>query len=94
MTVTYKEYTAEKQAFVEKHGSSDWKVSTSQMDEYGRYCKTYIFGDSAIWYELMSPETETATFTHRGIEFKQDVKMMRIEFWSTESGSKYYYEKW
>lgn len=97
MTVNYNEYNSDKKAFFTKH-NHDFTTDTSSMDEYGRYWKTYVFADGAQWLEAMTPveETvETKAVVH-GVElvFKNDVKFMRIEFWSTESGSKYYYEKW
>lgn len=97
MTVTYKEWMNEKDAFFKKH-NHDFICDTSSMDEYGRYWKTYVFADGAQWCEAMSPvweEVWTKATVH-GVEcsFKNEVKFMRTEFWSTESGSKYYYEKW
>lgn len=97
MTVTYNEYNDEKRKFFTKH-RHDFKCDTSPMDEYGRYWKTYVFKDGAQWCEAMSPveETiETKTIVHNiELVFKNDVKFMRVEYWTTEFGSKYYYEKW
>lgn len=97
MTVTYKDYDKEQQTFFGKH-NNDYSCETSPMDEYGRYLKTYSFEDGAVWYEAMSPceeIVETKAIVH-GVEvtFKNKVKFLRVEYWTSEFGSKYYYEKW
>lgn len=92
MTVTYKQYSEERGNFFKNH-EYDYKVETSMMDEYGRYTKTYIFDDGATWYELMSPEFVTETIEIKLVNVKVEVKMLKTEYWSSESGSKYYYEK-
>lgn len=63
------------------------------MDEYGRYWKTYVFVDGAVWYEAMCPTYEQAEVEVKMVKITVEIKMLRTEFWSTESGSKYYYEK-
>ena len=92
MTVSYTDYMAEKRAFFVKHKYA-YTTDTSPMDEYGRYYKTYTFIDGAIWYETMSPEYVETTFEVKLVKITQSIKMLRTEFWSTESQSKYYYEK-
>ncbi len=93
---TYKEYTEAKKAFLNSIG--DWNCETSSMDEYGRYHKTYT-GENGTWYEVMTPvwETAEAEVEIHGIKTmaKAEMKMMRIEFWSSKnSESQYYYERW
>ncbi len=96
MTVNYETYTADKQAFIKKHGKGDWKVETSAMDEYGCYHKEYIFDDGAIFYEVMRPEyfkqeVEIATTM---VKVEVEVKMLSTEYWSSDDAkSKKYYEK-
>lgn len=92
MTVSYKQYEQERKAFFEKH-DYDYRVETSQMDEYGRYYKTYMFEDGAVWYEAMSPTFEKAEVEVQLVKVTVEVKMLRTEYWSTETKSKYYYEK-
>lgn len=92
MTVGYKEYMTEKLDFISKH-NHDFIVDTSPMDDYGCYYKTYFFADGAVWNEKMSPETCPAVAEVHGIKVKVDVEMLKTEFWSTESGSKFLYEK-
>ena len=92
MTVDYKEYMTEKMDFISKH-DHDYELITSPMDDYGCYYKTYCFKDGAIWYEKMSPEIVPAIVEIYGARCKVDVKLFRTEFWSTESGSKFYYEQ-
>lgn len=92
MTVSYKQYEQERKAFFEKH-DYDYRVETSQMDEYGRYYKTYMFEDGAVWYEAMSPTFEKVEVEVQLVKVTVEVKMLRTEYWSTETKSKYYYEK-
>ena len=90
MTVDYNGYMNEKIEFISKH-NHDFIVETSPMDDYGCYYKTYIFADGAMWYEKMSPQTVPAIAEAHGVKCKVDVKLFCTEFWSTESGSKFYY---
>lgn len=92
MIVNYKQYNEEKKSFFEKH-KHDFRCETSSMDEYGRYWKTYIFEDGAVWDEAMCPAYERVEVEIKMVKVTVEVKMLRTEFWSTESGSKYYYEK-
>lgn len=93
MTVNYKDYTSEKKAFFNKH-HNDFRCETSSMDEYGRYHKTYVFADNAVWYETMGPTYETAEVEIKFVKVTVEVKMFRTEFWSSDNAnSKYYFEK-
>ena len=92
MTVTYKEYMEDKKAFFEKHKYS-YSVNTSSMDEYGRYHKIYSFEDGTQWYETMSPVIVTKTVEVELIKVDVDIKLFQTEYWSSESSSKCYYEK-
>lgn len=92
MAVTYKDYIEDKKAFFEKH-KYDYAVQTSQMDEYGRYHKLYSFHDGAEWHEAMTPTYETVEVEIKKAPVKVEVKMLRTEYWNTETKSKFYYEK-
>lgn len=92
MTVDIKVYNEEKREFFQKH-DNDFSCDTSSMDEYGRYWKTYMFEDGAIWYEAMSPEYVDYEVEVKLVKIHETIKMFRTEFWSTESNSKYYYER-
>lgn len=92
MTVDYKGYMTDKMEFISKH-NHDYELTTSPMDDYGVYCKTYVFTDGAIWYERMSPEVVSAVVEVHGCKCRVEVNLFRTEFWSTEAGSKYYYEQ-
>lgn len=92
MDATYKEYMTAKMEFISKH-NHDYMLETSPMDDYGVYYKTYLFKDGAIWYERMSPEIVPAVAEVHGVKCKVEVKLFRTEFWSTEAGSKFYYEQ-
>lgn len=92
MTVSYAQYAAEKRDFFKSH-NCDYKCDTSSMDMYGRYTKTYSFEDGAQWVELMSDEYVEQEVEVKFVKMNMKFHMFKTEFWSTESGSKYYYEK-
>lgn len=93
MVVNYLQYSNEKFKFFKKH-KNNFEVTTSQMDEYGKYNKTYAFKDGSCWYEIMSPEYVTETVEIKLAKITIEVKMFRTEFFSSDdSTSKYYYEK-
>ncbi len=92
MTVTVKEYTEEKMAFLAKH-DFDYQLETSSMDEYGVYTKFYNFTDGAQWYERMAPRYDTITTEVRKVMMSVQVKLLETEYWSSESKSRFYYEK-
>lgn len=91
MITSYREYTAEKREFFNKHDSL-WACETSSMDNYGVYYKEYIFADGAIWSERMSPAFEQIHAEVKKVDVRKEVKMLRTEYWTTESQSKYCYE--
>lgn len=93
MTVTYKEYTEDKKNFFETH-DYDFTTFTSQMDQYGRYYKTYNFADGAQWTEEMGPETVKKEIEVMKAKVEVEVKMFRTEYYSSDNASsKRYYEK-
>lgn len=87
--VSTQEYETKKQAFLRRH--EDWTVETSPMDEYGRYHKSYICTDNAVWTEINEPEYQTveAKVEVKGVQFilKQEVKLFRTEGWSTDDAT-------
>ena len=92
MTVTFKEYESDKKRFFTKH-NYNYECETSPMDEYGVYHKVYTFKDGATWYETMMPTYEKTEVEIKKVIVKVEVKMLRTEYWSSEAGSKYYYEQ-
>lgn len=98
MTVSSKEYSEQKKSFFKKH-NVDWKVETSQMDEYGVYYKTYVFEDGAIWYERMSPawrsaEAEVEVVKGVKVKLQRNVKLFETEFFDSDNaGTRKYYEE-
>ncbi|MDD6648285.1 MAG: hypothetical protein PUF60_10870 [Firmicutes bacterium] len=92
MIVTAKEYVNDRIRFFEKH-DYNYRVDTSPMDEYGRYSKTYNFTDGAQWFEVMSPEYVEHKIEVKLVKTTVEIKLFKTEYWSTESGSKYCYEK-
>ena len=93
MTVSYKEYNEELTRFAKKHNEKgDCRIYTSGM-ENNKYHKEYCWEDGANWYEVTELITEIKEVETHGMTFKVNIKMWRTEFWSTESGSKYFYCK-
>lgn len=93
MTVTYREYEAEKTLFIQKHNKkSDCKVDTSPMVD-NVYHKEYCWEHGAAWYERTERVTEIVEFEKYGLKFRTEIEYWKTEFWSTESGSKYIIEK-
>lgn len=91
-TVTTTEFEKEKEAFFRKH-SNEFKVDTGEWKD-NSYLKTYMFDDGAVWYEKLSKVYESVDFEHRGLKFNTTVAMSEVEYWSSESGSRYVYEPW
>lgn len=90
--MTYIEY---KNAFIKKHNEADWTVHTSPMDEYGQYCKNYIFTDGAVLTEINRPVYETAEVEVKGVKVEVTIKLMETEAWNTDDAkSVKWYEKW
>lgn len=85
------DYLDEKKAFFNKHG--EYHVVDHGM-EYDRYFKTYAFADGAGWYEECGACSEDVEVEVHGIKVKSTVKLFRVEYWSSESPSKFYYEKY
>lgn len=94
--VSTKEYDEKKIEFLHRH--DDWKVTTSPMDEYGVYHKTYVCTDGAVWNEVNSPvyERAEAETEVKGVKvvLREYVKLLCTEGWSTDdSHSIYCYER-
>lgn len=91
--VDYKEYSSNKQAFLERH-NYEYRIETSSMNEYGVYHKEYICDDGAIFYEVMGPVYEKVTTEVHKVTITVDVKLFRTEYYSSDDAeSKYYYER-
>lgn len=91
-TVTSKQFWEEKQKFFEKH-DFNYVVKTTDF-ENERYTKFYIFEDGAEFYELVSFVTEEIETNAHGLTIKVPVKFCKTEYWTTESGSKWCYERY
>ena len=93
MTVSYTEYNKELMAFVQKHNKkAECKIETSPM-ENNIYYKNYYWSDGAAWSERTELVSETVEIEKHGLTFKAEIECWKTEFWSTESGSKYFYCK-
>ena len=83
MIKTVKEYFEERAQFFAQH-NYDYNMTTSPMDEYGRYFKTYTFSDGAYWYESMGPEWDQVTVEVKRTKVKVDVKLFKTEYWNSK----------
>ena len=83
MIKTVKEYFDERAQFFAEH-KYDYNMTTSPMDEYGRYFKTYAFADGAYWYESMGPEWDQVTVDVKRTKVKVDVKLFKTEYWNSK----------
>ena len=88
---TFQEYMKEMVEFFHKHG--DFTVTTSDM-KHDKYMKTYTFADGATWYEVCGSVFEKVEAEVRGVKVSTTVRLFRVEYWNSEAGSKFYYEKY
>lgn len=91
-TVKYETYDSDKITFFKKH-NFDYSVHTTDFENEG-YCKYYIFDDGAEFWEKVNFITEEVEVTAHGITVKAPVKFCKTEYWSTESASKWLYERY
>ena len=91
MILSQKEYEAKKIEFLRE--ADDWKVETSQMDEYGKYVKTYICDNGNVLTEVNRPVYETVEIEVKGVKCKAQVKLFESEMFSNKWGSVFTYDK-
>ena len=92
LTVTYSEYMKDLEAFHKKHRKADLQVYTSPLIN-NTYHKEYCYSDGAVFAEVNEMvHHEEITVDVHGIEIKTTVKMIKHEYWTTETKSKYWYE--
>ena len=89
---TFQEYMTQKAEFFKKHG--ECRVIDHGMKVNDSYFKTYAFEDGARWYELSGPVVEDVPVEVHGVKVTASVKLFRTEYWSSEAGSKFLYEKY
>ena len=93
MTVTYKDYLKELAEFAAKHNANgELKVYTSPMVN-NRYHKDYCWSHGANFSEITELVTEEVEVEVHGLKVKVNVEFWKTEYWSTEAGSKYFYQK-
>lgn len=91
--LNYQEYMKEKEEFFSKH-NHEYAVDTSSLRPDGTYYKSYNFSDGANWYEVAMPTFEKVEVEVKKVKVNVEVKMLRTEFFNTDTGtSSYYYEK-
>lgn len=92
MTIlSQKEYETKKIEFLRE--ADDWKVETSQMDEYGKYVRTYICDNGNVLTEVNRPVYETVEIEVKGVKCKVQVKLFESEMFSNKWGSVFTYDK-
>ena len=93
MDMTYEQRSEMMRKFFKKH-NYDFTAHTSEMDEYSRWSKDYVFTDGAVWREDHMYVTEEVTTHIHNVEVKVKVKFLRIEFYNSDNAeSNYYYEQ-
>ena len=93
MVTTYTDNKKDKENFFKKH-NNDFDTYTSSLNEPDSYHKEYIFRDGAEWHEVTKPTYELKEVEIKMCKLSVEVKMLRTEFWSTETYSKFYYKKY
>lgn len=88
--ISNRDYNKAKYDFLASH--DDWQVTTSPMDEYGSYNKTYVCDNGDVLYEVMRPTHEQAPVEVKGVQTKVEIKLLECEMWTNKWGSKYTYE--
>lgn len=93
MTVTFEEYMNDKIAFAKKHNKkADCTTYTSPMVN-NSYHKEMCWDDGHNFYEATELIEEIIEVEAHGIKTRVPVKFWRTEYWSTEAGSKFFYER-
>ena len=92
MTVTYKDYNNALVAFAKKHNAKAECKVYSSMWENNVYHKEYCWSDGAEFCERTELVTETVVAEKHGIQFEVEKQFYKTEFWSTEFGSRFFYE--
>ena len=94
MATAFNEYVKIRKAFFNKH-HNNFKTYTSPIDEYDTYHKTYVFNDNAQWSEVLGPYYETVNVMVKEVPIKVNIKLFRVEYYSTDDAtSRYYYEEY
>lgn len=87
------EYEDMKKSFFRKHNNDFHCYTRGNSAEY--YCKTYVFEDGAIWYEVMEKIYKNAEAEVYGFKIPVEVALMQTEFSSSDdSERRYYFESW
>ena len=90
---TFKEYIDEKVVFSQKHNKKgECKVYTSPMVNNG-YHKEIVWDDGHMWCEVTELVTEDVEVEIHGLKTWTTIELWKTEYWTTESKSKYLWEK-
>ena len=89
---TFQEYMTQKADFFKKHG--ECRIHDHGMQSNDSYFKTYDFADGASWCEVSGPVFEDVTVEVHGMKVKTIVRLFKTEYWSTEAGSKFFYDQY
>lgn len=92
-TVTFAEFDKEYTAFAIKHNKKAERFEETYMTN-GVIHKIVSWSDGATWWEITETEySEEVEIEVHGIKVKVNVPLRKTEYWSTESKSKYFYER-
>ena len=84
-----------KREFIRRH-SSDWRVETSPINEYGNYVKTYLFADGATLTEVNGSCWRDVVWTSDdGRKETRREQYWCTEIWHTDdAASRKWYERY
>ena len=91
-TVTFDQYMEDKVLFARKHNAKSECRSYTTPLVNDCYHQGMYWEDGAEWDEVIDYVTETVEVKVHGIRVQAQVKLQRIEYWTTEFGSKYVYQ--
>lgn len=87
--VTERIFKEEAKLFFDKHGNDyEERNSCEDTDEFYRI---FFFKDGSCWCEKYTDVYEKGNTEIHGIKIEVDVKLQKVEYWSTESKIKYFY---
>lgn len=87
--MTVDDYVNQKIRFFNEHHGDLIQTNESPLDEYGYHHKTYVFSDNAVWYEMCGPSYEEAEMKVKNLRYRVNVKLLRIEYWTTNDPESY-----
>lgn len=93
MEVSFETYLNDLHEFAQKHNASgEFKLFTSGLED-DKYTKAYAWEDGAQFFEVNEKIWEHAEVEIHGLRVPTYIELWRTEYWSTDYGSRYVYQK-